>query len=102
MVYATLGRYHARLCLLKQTHHSGVECLAVFIITKASSVPLMVEEFGHMGLGQWFRYFTGSLELLGALLILLPSFASFGEEKLLRAARMYESATDWHARRPKV
>ena len=26
----------------------------------------------------------------------------FGEEKLLRAARMYESATDWHTRRPGV
>jgi aspartyl-tRNA(Asn)/glutamyl-tRNA(Gln) amidotransferase subunit A len=26
----------------------------------------------------------------------------FGEEKLLRAARMYESATDWHTRRPRV
>jgi aspartyl-tRNA(Asn)/glutamyl-tRNA(Gln) amidotransferase subunit A len=26
----------------------------------------------------------------------------FGEEKLLRAARMYESATDWHTRRPQV
>jgi len=31
-----------------------------------------------MGLGQWFRYFTGSLEVLGALLILLPSLAAFG------------------------
>jgi aspartyl-tRNA(Asn)/glutamyl-tRNA(Gln) amidotransferase subunit A len=26
----------------------------------------------------------------------------FDEEKLLRIARMYESATDWHTRRPKV
>jgi aspartyl-tRNA(Asn)/glutamyl-tRNA(Gln) amidotransferase subunit A len=31
------------------------------------------------------------LQLLGA---------PFAEEKLLRAARMYEAATDWHARRP--
>jgi len=45
---------------------------------KLYGVPLMVEEFGHMGLGQWFRYFTGSLEVLGALLILLPSLAAFG------------------------
>jgi aspartyl-tRNA(Asn)/glutamyl-tRNA(Gln) amidotransferase subunit A len=27
---------------------------------------------------------------------------AFGEEKLLRAARMYEAATDWHARRPNI
>jgi aspartyl-tRNA(Asn)/glutamyl-tRNA(Gln) amidotransferase subunit A len=33
------------------------------------------------------------LQLLGA---------PFAEEKLLRVARMYEAATDWHARRPKV
>jgi putative oxidoreductase len=45
---------------------------------KLCGVPLMVEEFGHMGFGQWFRYFTGSLEVLGALLILMPSLAAFG------------------------
>jgi aspartyl-tRNA(Asn)/glutamyl-tRNA(Gln) amidotransferase subunit A len=27
---------------------------------------------------------------------------TFGEEKLLRIARMYEMATDWHKRRPKL
>jgi aspartyl-tRNA(Asn)/glutamyl-tRNA(Gln) amidotransferase subunit A len=27
---------------------------------------------------------------------------TFGEEKLLRIARMYESVTDWHKRRPKL
>ena len=45
---------------------------------KLYGVPVMVEEFGRMGLGQWFRYFTGSLEVLGALLILMPSLAGFG------------------------
>ena len=28
--------------------------------------------------------------------------APFEEEKLLRVARMYERATDWHTRRPAV
>ena len=37
-----------------------------------------LEEFQHIGLGQWFRYFTGALELLGAFLILAPSLAAFG------------------------
>jgi aspartyl-tRNA(Asn)/glutamyl-tRNA(Gln) amidotransferase subunit A len=27
---------------------------------------------------------------------------TFGEQRLLRIARMYEAATDWHARRPKL
>ncbi|MGX1103685.1 MULTISPECIES: DoxX family protein [Bradyrhizobium] len=45
---------------------------------KLYGVPMLVEEFEHIGLGQWFRYFTGSLELLGAILILLPPVAAFG------------------------
>jgi hypothetical protein len=45
---------------------------------KLYGVPMMVDEFEHMGLGQWFRYFTGSLEVLGALLVLVPSLAAFG------------------------
>jgi putative oxidoreductase len=45
---------------------------------KLYGVPIMVEEFGHMGLGQWFRYFTGTLEVLAAILILVPSLAAFG------------------------
>jgi aspartyl-tRNA(Asn)/glutamyl-tRNA(Gln) amidotransferase subunit A len=27
---------------------------------------------------------------------------TFSEEKLFRIARMYESATDWHTRRPQL
>jgi putative oxidoreductase len=50
---------------------------------KLYGVPLMVEEFGHMGLGQWFRYFTGSLEVLGALLILTRLLAGFGAMLLI-------------------
>ena len=45
---------------------------------KLYGVPMMVQEFEHIGLGQWFRYFTGTLEVLGALLILTPSLAAFG------------------------
>jgi putative oxidoreductase len=45
---------------------------------KLYGVPMLVEEFQHIGLGQWFRYFTGTLEILGGLLILAPSLAAFG------------------------
>jgi uncharacterized membrane protein YphA (DoxX/SURF4 family) len=45
---------------------------------KLYGVPMLVEEFEHLGLGQWFRYFTGSLELIGAILILLPPVVAFG------------------------
>lgn len=45
---------------------------------KLYGVPMLVEEFQHIGLGQWFRYFTGSLEILGAILLLVPRRALFG------------------------
>ena len=45
---------------------------------KLAGVPLMVHEFGIIGLGQWFRYFTGGLEVISAVLLLVPSFAFFG------------------------
>jgi uncharacterized membrane protein YphA (DoxX/SURF4 family) len=50
---------------------------------KLYGVPMMVAEFAHMGLGQWFRYFTGSLEVIGALLILVPLLAGFGAMLLI-------------------
>ncbi|WP_022722027.1 DoxX family protein [Rhodopseudomonas sp. B29] len=54
---------------------------AVFIAAggaKLYGVPMLVEEFQHIGLGQWFRYVTGTLELLGACLLLIPSLGAFG------------------------
>jgi putative oxidoreductase len=30
------------------------------------------ELFGKIGIGQWLRYFTGSLEVVGAVLLLIP------------------------------
>src|SRR3979490_3056801 len=34
--------------------------------------PAMVAEFDAVGLGQWFRYFTAALEIIGAILLLTP------------------------------
>jgi uncharacterized membrane protein YphA (DoxX/SURF4 family) len=54
---------------------------AVFLAAggaKLAGVPMMVESFEHLGLGQWFRYVTGALEVIGAVVILLPAFAAFG------------------------
>ena len=38
----------------------------------------MVALFEAVGVGQWFRYVTGLLELLGALLLIVPGRAAFG------------------------
>jgi putative oxidoreductase len=42
---------------------------------KLSSKPVMVQEFNQVGLGQWFRYFTGTLEVIGAVSLLVPKFS---------------------------
>lgn len=44
---------------------------------KLAGVPMMVENFQHIGFGQWFRYLTSALEVIGAIVILLPRFAAF-------------------------
>ena len=46
--------------------------------TKLVGVPAMVEMFGKVGLGQWFRYVTGLLELAGAIGLLIPRYAFYG------------------------
>ena len=45
---------------------------------KLSGDPRMVGLFDAIGLGQWFRYLTGSLEVLGALLLLIPRLSGLG------------------------
>jgi putative oxidoreductase len=34
--------------------------------------------FDHIGFGQWFRYFTGTLQIAGGVLVLLPKTFPFG------------------------
>ena len=38
--------------------------------------PEVVEGFAKIGLGQWFRYLTGGLELAGAIGLLIPRLSS--------------------------
>jgi putative oxidoreductase len=39
---------------------------------KLVSAPAMVQEFAQIGMGQWFRYVTGILEVSGAIGVLIP------------------------------
>lgn len=50
---------------------------------KLTGKPMMVDEFDTIGLGQWFRIFTGSLEAVGGLAILVPSVSVFAAMLLL-------------------
>ena len=49
---------------------------------KLIGVPLMVQEFGVIGLGQWFRYLTGGIEVVSAVLLLIPAVAAYGAAAL--------------------
>lgn len=70
---------------------TGIRILVAFAFllaggAKLIGVPMMVTVFEHVGLGQWFRYLTGAIEVGGALLLLAPRFA--GAAALLLAATM--------------
>jgi uncharacterized membrane protein YphA (DoxX/SURF4 family) len=40
---------------------------------KLAGVPQMVAVFEAIGIGQWFRYLTGGIEVFGAVLLLVPA-----------------------------
>jgi putative oxidoreductase len=47
-------------------------------ISKLAGVPQMVQVFDAIGFGQWFRYLTGAVEVVGAVLLLVPATGFFG------------------------
>lgn len=49
--------------------------IAAVKLTGSLQTPQMFE---NIGWGQWFRYFTGALDLIGAVLVLLPRSAFYG------------------------
>jgi len=42
---------------------------------KLAGVPMMVQIFDQIGMGQWFRIVTGLVEVAGAVALLVPGFA---------------------------
>ncbi len=58
----------------------------LFGTLKLIGIPMMVDVFDHVGLGQWFRYATGVIEVGGAILLLSPRFV--GPAALVLAATM--------------
>lgn len=53
---------------------------AVFLfegIDKFSERRLWVRIFDEIGAGQWFRYFTGAVEVIGAIALLIPRATVF-------------------------
>ena len=60
---------------------AGLFAFAGFM--KLSGQPMMVEEFGVVGLGDWFRIFAGVVEILGAAAVLYPVTTAWGVLLLL-------------------
>jgi len=46
--------------------------------SKLAGAPVMVEMFARLGAGQWFRYLTGTLEVIGAVGLLVPRANFYG------------------------
>lgn len=46
-------------------------------IPKVLGAQTMVTAFEKIGLGEWFRYFTGSLEIIGAIGLLIPRYSGY-------------------------
>ena len=44
---------------------------------KVTGDPLMVQTFGAIGFGQWLRSLTGTLELIGAIGLLIPRISAY-------------------------
>jgi hypothetical protein len=58
----------------------GVVAAAFFAAgaAKLAGAAYMVQLFDQIGIGQWFRYVTGFVEVIGALALIYPGLASIG------------------------
>jgi len=46
--------------------------------TKLSGTGNTIEYFAAIGWGQWFRYLTGSMDIVGAVLLFVPQLTRYG------------------------
>ena len=67
----------------------------VFISVGSSkfSDPMWVRIFGQIGIGQWFRYLTGVMQIAGGVLVLIPRTALAGV--VLAACTMLGASIAW-------
>jgi putative oxidoreductase len=55
--------------------------------------PMWVRLFGEIGLGQWFRYLTGVMQISGGVLVLIPRLSLAGIA--LAACTMLGASVAW-------
>jgi len=90
-----LDEPHGRFDILKKwLPRVGVALLFIFVGTnKFAAGTEWVGIFDRIGLGQWFRYFTGALQVTGALLVLIPRTFIFGI--IILACTMAGAIASW-------
>ena len=57
--------------------------------------PMWVRLFGRIGFGQWFRYFTGMMQIVGGIIVLIPRLSLLGIAML--ACTMTGAVITWIA-----
>jgi len=64
---------------------SGLVALAFIFVGggKLAGTAAMVELFDKVGVGQWFRYLTGLLEVAGGIGLLIPRYAFYAAVMLV-------------------
>ena len=73
---ASRGRVALTALWLTQVAVAGMFLLAGGL--KLTGAPEMVALFDAIGIGQWFRYVTGAIEVVAGASLLVPSLAPFG------------------------
>ena len=63
---------------MKSTILLAVKALLTVVFVMAGAMkmignPMMVETFDTIGVGQWFRYVTGIIEVVGGILLWVPN-----------------------------
>jgi putative oxidoreductase len=58
----------------------GIVAAAFFVAgaSKLAGAESMVQLYAQIGVGQWFRYVTGIVEIVGAVALVYPGLASIG------------------------
>ena len=74
----TVPRWRVALVALWLTQIALAGMLILAGGLKLAGVPVMVALFDAIGIGQWFRYVTGSIEVVSAVALLVPAWAAFG------------------------
>ena len=71
----------------------AVALIFVSVGSSKFSDPMWVRLFGRIGLGQWFRYLTGVMQIAGGVLVLIPRTSLAGI--VLAACTMLGAAIAW-------